>query len=311
MGWSGSKRRNKLVWRIRIVEWTPPRKSRKILPRHWRIVKNLLRRNRSSKTSKNWWFVFASREESYDCESIVDSNSGSTEPRKFLVRSARMFTILRQLAALERPTFPVNPLLFRVPGLCLVAILDCRLIHGILWYFRKRFERLPAREGRTTTFLQQLKEFGIIVLRIETWFWRKYKEAGEWNETRTTKFVNTCTTLPKRSWNVRSYWWNLFSQWCGRWSEISAFRHCIWENFLTLWNFKAGNSTSELRFVQEEPILISQCAGIKEVGTAKSIEELLTSRSIVGRIDFPDFDMLDAKIVPALKRLLDKHAHFR
>ena len=36
-------------------------------------------------------------------------------------------------------------------------------------------------------------------------------------------------------------------------------------NFLTLWNFKAGKSTSGLRFVQEQQIL-------------RSIDELMTSR---------------------------------
>ena len=50
---------------------------------------------------------------------------------------------------------------------------------------------------------------------------------------------------------------------------------------------------------------------IKEVEIAKSIDELVTSRSIVERTDFPDFDMLDAMIASALKKLLDKHAHFR
>ena len=50
---------------------------------------------------------------------------------------------------------------------------------------------------------------------------------------------------------------------------------------------------------------------IKEVEMAKSIEELMTSRSIVGRTDFPDFDMHDAMIASALERLLDKHIHFR
>ena len=50
---------------------------------------------------------------------------------------------------------------------------------------------------------------------------------------------------------------------------------------------------------------------IKEVEMAKSIDELVTSRSIAGRPDFPDFDMLDAMIASALKRLLDKHIHCR
>ena len=50
---------------------------------------------------------------------------------------------------------------------------------------------------------------------------------------------------------------------------------------------------------------------IKEVEMAKSMDELKTSRSIVERTDFPDFDMLHAMIASAMKRLLDKHVHFR
>ena len=50
---------------------------------------------------------------------------------------------------------------------------------------------------------------------------------------------------------------------------------------------------------------------IKEVEIAKSIEELLTSRSTVERTDFPDFDMLDAMIASALKKLLNTQIHFR
>ena len=49
------------------------------------------------------------------------------------------FTILEPLAALERPTFPANPLLFRVPGPRFAAILDCRMIHGILWLLQETF----------------------------------------------------------------------------------------------------------------------------------------------------------------------------
>ena len=50
---------------------------------------------------------------------------------------------------------------------------------------------------------------------------------------------------------------------------------------------------------------------IKEVEIAKSIDELMTSRSIVGRTDFPDFDMLYAMIASALKKLLNTQMHFR
>ena len=49
---------------------------------------------------------------------------------------------------------------------------------------------------------------------------------------------------------------------------------------------------------------------IKEVDIAKSIHELLTSRPTVGRTDFRDFDMFDAMIASALKKLLT-HVHVR
>ena len=50
---------------------------------------------------------------------------------------------------------------------------------------------------------------------------------------------------------------------------------------------------------------------IKEVEIAKSIDELVTSRSITERTDFTDCDMLDAMIAYALKKLLNTHVHFR
>ena len=51
---------------------------------------------------------------------------------------------------------------------------------------------------------------------------------------------------------------------------------------------------------------------INEVQTAKSIDDPMTSRSIVGRTDdFTDYNMLDAMIASASKKLLDKHVRFR
>ena len=49
----------------------------------------------------------------------------------------------------------------------------------------------------------------------------------------------------------------------------------------------------------------------KEVKIAKLIDELMTSRSIMDRTDFPDFDMLHAMTAPALKKLLNTQIHFR
>ena len=49
---------------------------------------------------------------------------------------------------------------------------------------------------------------------------------------------------------------------------------------------------------------------IKEVEIAKSTDELMTSQSITGRIEFPDYDMLDEMIASALKKLLINCEHF-
>ena len=50
---------------------------------------------------------------------------------------------------------------------------------------------------------------------------------------------------------------------------------------------------------------------IKEVEIATSIDGIMTSQSITGRRDFPDYDMLVAMIASALKKLLNMHVHFR
>ena len=43
--------------------------------------------------------------------------------------------IRKQPAALECPTFPVNPRELQVPEVCSAAILSCRTIHGTRWVF--------------------------------------------------------------------------------------------------------------------------------------------------------------------------------
>ena len=48
---------------------------------------------------------------------------------------------------------------------------------------------------------------------------------------------------------------------------------------------------------------------IKEVEMAKSLDDLVTSQSNEGR-DFPDFEMLDAKMASALKRIISNQ-YFR
>ena len=57
--------------------------------------------------------------------------------------------------------------------------------------------------------------------------------------------------------------------------------------------FQSGKSSSGLSFSKSAYLHLTM-HWIKEVEIAKSIDELMTSRSIIGRTDFLDFDMLDA-----------------
>ena len=88
------------------------------------------------------------------------------------------------------------------------------------------------------------------------------------------------------------------------------FRNCTCVNFLTLefqcWkvNFKTEECSKSA-----DPHLTMQW--IKEVEIAKLIDDLMTSQSSTGRRDFTDCDQFDAMIASALKRLPDKHVHFR
>ena len=67
--------------------------------------------------------------------------------REIICQMRENFTILKQRAALERPTFPVNPQLLRVPDPCFAAILDCFMIHGIWWVLQETSSEEYLFEG--------------------------------------------------------------------------------------------------------------------------------------------------------------------
>ena len=70
-----------------------------------------------------------------------------------------------------------------------------------------------------------------------------------------------------------------------------------------------ANFKTEVRSTSADPQLTMQW--IKEVEIAKSIDDLMTARSIAwSEPIFSDYDVLDAIIASALKKLLT-HVHFR
>ena len=82
------------------------------------------------------------------------------------------------------------------------------------------------------------------------------------------------------------------------------------ENSRTHLEFQSWKVNFETEVHAKSAFLHLTMHWIKEVQIAKSTDDLMTSLSITGRIDFPDCDMLDAMIAPALKTLLS-HVHFR
>ena len=84
--------------------------------RNWGIWENL--HGKSSATKDTWNFM---RTRKMNPRQWISSCLGWGEDN---------FSIRRQRAALECPTFPVNPQEFRVPEVCLAAILDSRTTHG-------------------------------------------------------------------------------------------------------------------------------------------------------------------------------------
>ena len=81
----------------------------------------------------------------------------------------------------------------------------------------------------------------------------------------------------------------------GKFPDSTEFQSCT-VNF----KFEVCSKTANLQLTMQ---------WIKEMDIAKSIDDLITTRSIVGRSDFPDYEMLDAKMASALSKLFDRHTH--
>ena len=78
--------------------------------------------------------------------------------------------------------------------------------------------------------------------------------------------------------------------------------NCILENSWTHWSFKSWKVNFKTEVCSNSVLPHITLHWIKAVEIAKSIDDLMTLQSIPGRIDFSDYEMLDAKIVSALKK---------
>ena len=126
-------------------------------------------------------------------------------------------------------------------------------------YYRKRFWKTTCSRRTTIYSLQHFKQLCHHPLR--NWG----LELPEWNEKRDVEDVDFITPLPK--W--KRFFMFILSELILTVVKLIIrdfrFRKCIWEHFQTHWNFKAGKSTSRMRYLQEQPTLRSQCTGSKKL----------------------------------------------
>ena len=109
--------------------------------------------------------------------------------------------------------------------------------------------------------------------------------------------------------SLLSFWRNLFSQWYDGLPEISDLGNASWK-FPDPLEFQSWPVNFKTEVCANSAFPRITMHWNKEVETAKSIDDLGTSQSSTGRRDLPDYEMLDAKIASAFKKLLTS-VHFR
>ena len=288
------ERKDQFMWRIGKEKPTISRTSCKRLPRSGEITK----KKQIEPNNENWRIIFATGKESDNGESTCDSNSGLTEKSTFLVWHERIFRSWYS-EHLEHPTFPVNPWSFRVPEKCEAAILDGRVIHGILWVLRETFWN-PSCSRRTI----------LIYLRKIRRIWHHHLEEEGCESCKVRQFLLHVLIRALHTW-IRACrtggTYSLDDVMDDPRIQISELHLGKFHDSMECQSWKV-NFKTEVCSKSADPQLTMQW--IKEAEIAKSIDDLMTSRSVTGRTDFPDYEMLDAMIASALKKLLT-HGHFR
>ena len=178
------------------------------------------------------------------------------------------FTILNQGPALERPTIPIKLLLFQVPEPCRAAILDCRVIHWILWVLQETLlnDHLLKKDYPPRYWtIQRMWHHPLRDCRPDV---TERSEAREMKR----ESLNTSILITLTSKEEVECWIILVELILTVVCLIRITREFLLRNGIS-WLYgisKVGKSTSQLRFVHEQPIFRSPCSGIKEVETSSN-----------------------------------------
>ena len=214
-----------------------------------------MRRDWSSKTSNNWRIVYASTEESYDCESNGGSDSGFTERSKFFVRCKIILRSWIRDQLWSDPRSWSNFYDSEFQDLATLRFWVAAKYTEVYGYYGKRFWTATCSRRITFDSLPQFKEFGIFISGFETWYFRDSKEGEKWRGNRWIRRLNHLTSKVEVECFIilvdlilTVVWWVI---------REFLLRNGILGNFQTPWNLKDGRSTSDLQFENKQPILSS------------------------------------------------------
>ena len=101
-----------------------------------------------------------------------------------------------------------------------------------------------------------------------------------------------------------SYWRNLFSKLYDGSSEVCYLKKMHLGKFPHPDEFQCWSVNFKTEECASTPFPQLTMSWIPEVEMARSIDDLITSQSIEGRRDFSDFDILDARIASALRKII-------
>ena len=197
-----------------------------------------------------------------------------------------------------------------------LAVPECSEIHGRICVFPETFwiVNLPVECLKNHTMIQEIWHHHHRGLREE----KELRKVGVKNHCNQCLYFAFSKKLRKKVWTteiVLSLWLTMprvsghvlkggminpshlsSEMHLGKFSDNTEFQRWI-VNFRTEVRSKAKNPTRALQW-------------IKEIEAAKSLDDLITPKSITGK-DFPDTEELDLMMASALKRCYDKQTHFR
>ena len=175
------------------------------------------------------------------------------------------FAILNERAVLERPTFPSQPSTIPSPRTA------PRCVSGLPRETRNFTdtsgnicERPPAQEGRSSTFFNnsriwhhRLRDWDLILQEVQG------NKRVRWDENRGIRqYLCHASKVEVEYWIIMVEF-ILTVVWLIT-RDVQT-QKCIWDFLWTPWNFKAGKSSSRMKFVRLQQIFISQCNGSKKL----------------------------------------------